>query len=597
MRKSPRPPPRRKKHASGRASLANATSAGPSFPDITPRIPPRNAPTPEPIPRSSKPRLTNRLASNEVYPAPTPENPVMRIKGEPSISTERVTLSVRLRFNPLRGLTPDRLSQYLDQFDLGFFRLAAITWDKIERRDYTLKSVAPKRKKSVARHGWEILTINNVPDELKGMAEDQVKELTYFFNNLSVTDAIRPDQVGGVSLLVRQMLDAHSKYWAVHEVVYQPKPEGLTAQFVFCPLWWFEAVTGKLRYLDNEFQVYGRDMVASEWMITSGDGLMEACSVAWMFKNLSLQDWVAFCEKFGGAFIDAATSAEPGSDQWEALKAYVQNFGPDGGGVRSQSSTIQLVESKSNSAEVFHKMVENMDRAMTIIWRGGDLGTSGKKDATGASLQQDESGILETDDAALIEETLATNVVRYVIKWRFGPDAPVLAYIKFRQSEQQNLTQDLAVDQWLVSVGAPLEINTTLERYGRPVPPEGSKLLTKPASPIPAPKPGEQKNNPQDDPEFENTNPDLPALEESAHAQYAQAVADDLQRIREIMAALLEINDDKLFAQRAQDAVGEIEKLKRDILHLPRSAQVLAETQIAALFTGLTEQTRKRKAS
>src|SRR4051812_4160078 len=103
------------------------------------------------------------------YPQMTPDHPVMRTSGEPSISTERVTMSVRMRFNPLRGLTPERLAQYLDQFDLGFFRLAAITWDKIERRDPTLKAVAPKRKKAVARHGYDILSLDKIEDSQKTM--------------------------------------------------------------------------------------------------------------------------------------------------------------------------------------------------------------------------------------------------------------------------------------------------------------------------------------------------------------------------------------------------------------------------------------------
>ncbi|MEI7733215.1 MAG: hypothetical protein WCO56_26830, partial [Verrucomicrobiota bacterium] len=61
------------------------------------------------------------------------------------------------------------------------------------------------------------------------------------------------------------------------------------------------------------------------------------------------------------------------------------------------------------------------------------MGTSGGKDKTGASLQGDESDILEGDDAVLIEETLALQISRNVIAYCFGPGAPVLAYLKFRQ--------------------------------------------------------------------------------------------------------------------------------------------------------------------
>lgn len=521
--------------------LANSD---PQFADINPRVPPRVPPPVEPLARRDKPRLDygvrgsrsqdsgRKTQDSQAYPAPNPNNPPIRTAGESSISTERVTLSVRMRFNPLRGLTPDRLAQYLDQFDLGFFRLATITWDRLERRDYKIRAVAPKRKKAVARHGWEVVTVDGVAPEQKELASRQARALAYFYDNLATTDALRPDVQGGLALLVRQMMDAVGKYYAVHEIVWRPgvnsevrsqKSErhsdsqlpspasSLTAQFVFCPLWWFEGVTGKLRYLDNEFQVYGRDMRPSEWLVTCGDGLMEACSVAWMFKHLALQDWLTLCEKWGQPFIDAATSSEPGSPEWEALLAYVRNFGPDGGGVRSQGSAINTIESRGAGNTLHEKMVENMDRALTILWRGGDLGTTSARNQTGASLQEEESEILETDDATIIEETLAAQVSRYVIAWTFGGDAPVLAYLKFRKQEKKNVELDLAVDTFLLNAGAPLAITTTLERYGRPVPPAGEALL-KPAGPLvagtqpPVDSADSQPNIPNPEPQDGETN-------------------------------------------------------------------------------------------
>ena len=55
----------------------------------------------------------------------------------------------------------------------------------------------------------------------------------------------------------------------------------LTATFRFCPLWWFEGTIGRLRFLPTEFAIYGVDMEPGGWLVTVGDGLMEACSVAY----------------------------------------------------------------------------------------------------------------------------------------------------------------------------------------------------------------------------------------------------------------------------------------------------------------------------
>src|SRR5437868_1872641 len=95
------------------------------------------------------------------------------------ITNERVQQSIRSRFNPIPSLTPTQLTSYLEAFRVGFFRNIALAWDAMERRDDKLAAVAPKRKKAVARHGWEILTVDDSP-----AAQQQKAALEYFYNHL-----------------------------------------------------------------------------------------------------------------------------------------------------------------------------------------------------------------------------------------------------------------------------------------------------------------------------------------------------------------------------------------------------------------------------
>ena len=230
------------------------------------------------------------------------------LKKSDLITPERIQFSLRARFNPLLSLTPQLLISYLDSFRLGFFRNTALTWDAMERRDYKLQSVAPKRKKAVARHGWEILTFNDSP-----AAQRQKLALEYFYNHLTATTALEENEIGGLSLLIRQMMDAVGKRYAVHEIVWQPGTStphstdsfnpSLTATFRFCPLWWFEGTRGRLRFLSTEFAIYGSDMEPGDWLVTVGDGIMEACSVAYVYKHLPLRHWLSYSEKFGAPGI------------------------------------------------------------------------------------------------------------------------------------------------------------------------------------------------------------------------------------------------------------------------------------------------------
>jgi hypothetical protein len=231
--------------------------------------------------------------------------------------TGRTTPSIRLRgrFNPIRQLTPESLARALEAFQAGDLRLAALLWDAMERRDDVLCNVALKRKKAVARLEWEILALDDSPT-----ARRHREALLAFYNNLTVTHACDPHQRGGVGLLVKQMLDAVGKKYAVHEIIWQPlasrtqqpaangeiltpsqavvsaqvvsnstaspQPAAwLTATFRFAPLWFFEARTGPLRFLPDDTATEGVDLASGQWLVTIADGLMEASSIAYLFKQ------------------------------------------------------------------------------------------------------------------------------------------------------------------------------------------------------------------------------------------------------------------------------------------------------------------------
>jgi hypothetical protein len=337
------------------------------------------------------------------------------MKRTPAISANRIRLARQQRFNPLRGLNPESLTAALDEFRVGNLRRAALIWDAMMNRDAVLKSVIPKRLKAVARCQWEVLT-----SDATSRALEHAAALRWFYNNLKVTSACDPNEQGGFSLLVRQMLTAIAMKYAVHEIILKPcrmqvgqdstrsavqfncssiSPSApsqdtsklhesndssdssssrfttnVTAELRFAPLWWFENRNGPLAYLKNDWDYSGEPLNPNEWLVTTGDGLMECCSVAYVFKTLSLQDWVGFNEKFGFPWIDAATDQPQDSEAWETLRKMVANFMNDGGMVRSLSGTeVHLVESKQTGGHVpFEPMVERMDRYNAAVWRGGE---------------------------------------------------------------------------------------------------------------------------------------------------------------------------------------------------------------------------------
>jgi phage gp29-like protein len=401
------------------------------------------------------------------------------------ISADVVQLALRSRFNPLRGLTPQMLSVYLDNFMLGFVGYAALVWDQLEKRDDVIRNVASKRKKAIAKFKRK-----SFQREQSAEAEAHAQALDEFYDNMTVVNALDQNETGGLPLLIRQMMDAVGKYYAVHEIVWMPGSlsDGsnvLTAELRFVPLWFFENRSGKLQFLKLPLGgANGEPLEPGGWMITKGDGIMEACSIAYMFKNMPLKDWVSYSDKFGTPGVLGQTNAAKGSEAGEALKAAVASFGQNWSGVvygadGSIKEPISLITARGEGTLPFPPLVERMDRAMISLWRGSDLATM-SADNKGASVQEGESDILLEDDAAMISETLQMYIDRWVIWQKYGVSP--LAYSRIVVPEARNVALDLQIDELLLRAGARLGERERLEYYGRPLIADGDKPLHNPAT-------------------------------------------------------------------------------------------------------------------
>lgn len=386
---------------------------------------------------------------------------------------EKLQNSLRLRLNPIRNLNPQSLTRILDSFHQGHLATAALIWDTIERRDDVLQGVISKRKKAISRLKWEIITLDNSPEAL------QHKEaLQFFYNNLTASHACDGNQIGGFPLLVKQMLDAIAKKYAVHEILFQPlAPTQLTASFRFVPLWFFENASGNLRLINPNNSTESSPLSPPNWLITTGDGLMESCSIAYLFKSLPLRDWLIYCERNGMPGVKGVTDARPGTPQWESAVQAVRDFGAQFHALMPHGSDIQSIDLSSRGELPYPPLIDRMDRAMVALWRGCDLSTLAKSQATGASLQENETSILEEDDAAMISETLNSQVDRQVLHHLFNVKRGK-AYIQLQPTRTLKTLQDLQLYRQLWDMGLPIPKSHLYERFGIPQPSADNESTT-----------------------------------------------------------------------------------------------------------------------
>ncbi len=374
-----------------------------------------------------------------------------------------------MRFNPLRSLTPERLTSAMDFAAAGWVREFALILEAISERDAIVRTVLLKRSAAVSRRPWDVEILKGQEDNAEAQAHKETLE--HFYNNLTVTDATDLNVRTGMAGLIRQMMDAVLMRYAVHEIVWQPTAEGLGAELRRVPLYFFENRSGRLRFIGPETRADGMPLEEDGWMVTTAPGIGEAIAICYMFRRLSVQDWVAFSEKFSIPGVLGRTAHKKGTPDGDAFTESVAAFGSEWVGVfynddGSTKSPIEIIQTLAGSTLPQKEMAEYMDRMITVLVRGGDLGTLSRQDSQGASLQDGETDALLEDDCAMVSETLVTQLDPLVIRLVHG-DVKPLARVVVQPPSNEDQGREIDIDEKLARMGVRQSPADLAERYGR----------------------------------------------------------------------------------------------------------------------------------
>ncbi len=384
------------------------------------------------------------------------------------VSAERVKIERSERFNPLANWGPEVLMRQLVAYQRG--EIAALSWvmEWLETHDEVIQTVAPKAKAAVCRHGYDIALKDELRPEQKGMAEDQQGRVQEFCQNVQVGDAVDLEVGGGMRLLFQQTMDAYGKGYAAHHTIWRPG-KTLSAEILKVPTWFFELKTGRMQFLPNSWANDGVPLDTlggrNAWMISRGRGVMLAGAIARMFKQLPLQDWLTYCDRHGMPAFLGKTKAKKGSAEWNDMVTAIQSIGSEWGAVTNVDDIIDVLDLKGSGELPYEKLVDRMDRAQIMLWRGGDLGTISRDNGTGSNPQQDEADELDCDNAEWVSETLTRNLTDRVVKYYYG-QAPVLVKLKLRTKSRDNVVQDLATTKAARELGCRISKPWFLGKFG-----------------------------------------------------------------------------------------------------------------------------------
>lgn len=427
-----------------------------------------------------------------------------RLKTSPSnILNNRNALenARRMRMNLLSGLTGDTLGIALDAFERGDIRQAVLYWQSMAERDDVIPNVKGKREKSTASRDWQIIESPRARrlkkrSEINGAAFDadaakrHADVLFDFWDTVTAVNAYDRNDSGGMVKLIRQMMTSVSFKYAAHHILWKPRTNAdgsheLRAEFEFVPLQFFENRTGTLRFCGSGYETEGVTLDPSEWMITCGDGLMIAGSIDYLIKRNAIIDWMLYSERCGVPVPVGKTKHAKGTDGGNAMVEAVESINNDSAVVVFEDqgdSSIEFLATQGAQSLPFDKLVERADRHLAALFRGADLGSMSSGAAgqgAGASLQGDETDLLEKDDASTIEEKL-DEISRRVLQWHFGADVKPLAYLKIIvPTKEQKLFMEAV--EMIVKHGGKVAVSDVMEHLGITGASEGDELMKPPA--------------------------------------------------------------------------------------------------------------------
>jgi hypothetical protein len=256
------------------------------------------------------------------------------------------------------------------------------------------------------------------------------------------------------------------------------------------------------------------------------------------------------------------------NDAHRSGRCSVASFGSEWVGVfynddGTMKSPIEIISTVAGSTLPQKEMAEYMDRLITVLVRGGDLGTLSRQDSQGASLQGEETDAILADDCAMVTETLQTQLDPLVIRLVHG-DVKPLAHVEVAPPADEDVTREIAIDRDLKALGVNQRPEDLAERYGRE-----HVTVANPQSPI-SQSPGA-----------------VPAGNERTDA------AEAVRAIRTALAEDLRPVGDALFAAyRAKDAAAIRTALKRISQRMP---DLLASDATAAAMAGLMTESFTRE--
>lgn len=371
---------------------------------------------------------------------------VKRQRARSTIPARRVVITPedRYRYSTASSYTPARLSALFQAANSGDIEQLCLCGREILERNWDIQGAMDQRADALCGVGWEIRP-GGPGEAAKQAAEGFASALDETGLSLGFTDRTETFQE-----LLRNLLDGVILPFSAAEIVW--KEGGAIEGFQTIEPHCFTLRDSMVpRLVTDEFPD-GMELVPDQFIIHQHRRRPDPARggkirvLAWLhcLQNWPLKDLFSFIERFGMPFVVARVDQNTWENEREVLQRIIRSFGPDGGGVFTNSTEIQLLNAANTGGDnVYFRALEFCHNAIYTLLVG-QLASSG--DSAGMSNGDAQSAvrqdILEAD-ARAIESTIRAQIAAPWTRFQFGDGVPVpKIHFKVEPPEDEKATAD-----------------------------------------------------------------------------------------------------------------------------------------------------------
>jgi phage gp29-like protein len=371
-------------------------------------------------------------------------------------------------YNPLRGMTLQRLLGLLDAGERGQYADLQWFYHYMERSDAMVFSVMQRRKAALLSCDWDVKQVAHVEgrkSKVEGagvvagrvLAEEQAAMLREAYDRI---ENLR-DAVGFLFSGFFRGYAHLEKHYAKSGMIERLEP---VEQW----FWLRDGMYGAWEYNQNAVsgRYRGMPIEPADFVILDTVPLNRLLAGLYLGRTLTLKDWDSWLEVYGipSVFlVGPPNTPEAKEDEYQRI---AEQLISSGRGYLPNGSDIKYVNGGGNHPP-FLERLEYLDRQITLVATGGLLTmlTESGSGTLAGNAHSETFMQIARGDALTVSEVLQEHVDAPLLA-EFFPGRPVLAYFEFApaQSDQASRVVDDAVK--LAKAGVKIETEELAEKTG-----------------------------------------------------------------------------------------------------------------------------------